>query len=120
MSAFVLCLIFLLTAVAASAPASAATRAHGHHSRMAYDPEAGPSDESAFTMSGTVASVDYDANVIVLAAHGDKISIAVTPTTAIEDRGQAGSFADIRRGSHVTISGTVNANERIAHTIVIK
>ncbi len=76
--------------------------------------------EASFSVSGAVLSVDYDANVIVLWAHGSKVTVSVTPTTSIEKNGESGSFSDIRRGSHVSVWGTMHGEERVARRIIIK
>jgi len=112
-----LALGFVLCGIGAGAHAAPA--GHRHHGRAAGSPVR-VADDTAFTVSGTVISVDYDANVIVIASHGDKVSVLLEPTTAIEQHGQAGSISDIRRGSRVTAAGTMRDKQRIAHSVIIK
>src|SRR5215469_15661380 len=73
-----------------------------------------------FTISGTVAGVAYDQNVIEVASRSGKQSIHITPTTAIAKHGEVGSISDLRPGAHVVVSGVVTNGQRVAVSIEIK
>lgn len=73
-----------------------------------------------FSVSGTVESVSYASNSVRISASGQQVKITITPTTAIEYRGEAGSIADIRRGSKISARGVVRDGQKIALSIVVK
>jgi len=73
-----------------------------------------------FSLTGRIESVDYAANVIVVRSHGDTASISITPTTAIERKGQIAGIADLRQGTRVRVSGVVRDGAMIAQSIVIR
>ena len=74
-----------------------------------------------FSLNGRIQSVDYTSNVIVVRAKGQQaVSIALTPTTAVDAGGQVGSIADLRPGVHVHVRGSVRNGVMVAESIVIK
>ena len=73
-----------------------------------------------FTISGTVEAVSYASNSVRINAGGQHVEILVTPTTAIEVRGESGSIADIRKGLKINASGVVRDGDKIALSIVLK
>jgi multidrug efflux pump subunit AcrA (membrane-fusion protein) len=73
-----------------------------------------------FTVSGTVESVSYASNTVRISANGQTVGVLVTPTTVIEIHGEAGSMADIRRGSKISASGVVRDGQKVALSIVLK
>lgn len=73
-----------------------------------------------FTITGTVAGVSYDQNVIEVLAAGVKETIHVTPTTSIAKHGESGSISDIRPGAHVAVTGVIHDGQHVAVTIEIK
>src|SRR5205807_6126529 len=51
----------------------------------------------AFTLNGVIKSVDYASNIIVVRLpNADIETVRITPTTAVEKKGQIGSIADLR------------------------
>ena len=72
-----------------------------------------------FSVSGTVADVDYAANVVDIETSGGRTQIVVTPTTAIEYRGEVGGIADIHRGRKINASGVVRDDSKIAESVVL-
>ncbi len=72
-----------------------------------------------FNVSGVVESVSYVSNSVSLNADGRHLEIAITPTTAIELRGETGSISDIRRGSRITAKGVIRDGEWIANSVVV-
>lgn len=76
--------------------------------------------DANFTVTGTVAGVAYDQNVIEVSGPGGKQSIHITPTTAIAKHGEVGSISDLRPGAHVVVSGVVTNGQRVAVSIEIK
>jgi hypothetical protein len=73
-----------------------------------------------FSVSGTVTSVDYASNTVTVKTGGQKIEVFVTPTTVIEEHGEAGSIADIRKGAKIAASGVVRNGQKIALSITLK
>ncbi len=81
----------------------------------------GLQEGSPFSLTGIVEAVDYSANVIHLRTRlGLVIPIAVTPTTAIEAKGESGSIADIRPGARLTVSGKVLEGALAALSITVR
>jgi hypothetical protein len=72
-----------------------------------------------FTVSGVVQSVSYVTNTVRLNEGNQIIEITITPTTAIEVRGESGSIADIRRGSKITATGVNRSGDWVANSVVI-
>lgn len=72
-----------------------------------------------FNVSGVVSSVSYVSNSVGLSANGQHLDILITPTTAIEYRGETGSISDIRRGSKITVSGVIRDGSWIANSVVV-
>jgi hypothetical protein len=72
-----------------------------------------------FSISGVVESVSYVSNSMRVAADGQTLEIEITPTTAIEMRGETGSISDIRRGAKVSVSGVIRDHDWIANSVVI-
>lgn len=72
-----------------------------------------------FDVSGIVESVSYVSNGLKLNTGGKSLEILITPTTAIEVHGQAGSISDIRRGSKITTSGVIRNGSWIANSVVV-
>jgi len=72
-----------------------------------------------FNVSGVVESVSYVSNSVILNAGGRHLEIEITPTTALELRGEAGSISDIRHGSKITASGVIRGGEWIANSVVV-
>jgi hypothetical protein len=73
-----------------------------------------------FSVNGAIDSVDYAKNLIVVDAPSGKMTIAVTPTTAITVRGQIGGVSDLRKGGHVAVSGTQRNGVNTALSITVK
>ena len=73
-----------------------------------------------FTLSGTVASVDYASNTVTVKTGGQTVDVVITPTTVIEAHGETGSIADIRKGSKISASGVVRNGRKVALSIVLK
>ena len=73
-----------------------------------------------FSVSGTVASVSYVSNTLRISAGSQTVDVQVTPTTVIEYHGEAGSMADIRRGSKISASGVVRNGQKVALSIILK
>ncbi len=73
-----------------------------------------------FNVSGKVESVSYASNTVRISSGGQTVAVVVTPTTAIEVHGEAGSIADIRRGAKITASGVVRDGQKVALSIVLK
>ena len=83
-------------------------------------PSATPAVERAgFTISGKVTKVDYAANEVVVASNGRSVTIAVTPTTAIDVGGEPGSIADIRPGVRIHAEGTQRGGALVAVSISV-
>lgn len=76
-------------------------------------------DGQPFNLSGTVEDIDYGANIVHLRARGEVVAVSLTPTTAINVRGESGSVADLRRGSHITIVGHVQDGALVALTVTV-
>jgi hypothetical protein len=72
-----------------------------------------------FDISGVVESVNYVTNNVHLNANGQSVDIAITPTTAIEVRGETGSISDIRHGSKITATGVIRNGVWVANSVVI-
>jgi hypothetical protein len=72
-----------------------------------------------FTVSGVVQSISYVTNTVRLNEGNQSIEITITPTTAIEVRGESGSIADIRRGSKITATGVIRSGDWVANSVVI-
>ena len=73
-----------------------------------------------FNVTGKVESVSYASNTVRVRADGQTLNIIITPTTAIESQGEAGSIGDIRRGARITVSGIVRDGQKVALSITIK
>lgn len=73
-----------------------------------------------FSVSGTVESVSYASNTVRINAGEQIVDVMITPTTAIEVHGQAGSIADIHRGRKIVASGVILDGAMVAHSIVLK
>ncbi len=73
-----------------------------------------------FNVSGTVAAVDYASNTVTVKTGGQTVQVIVTPTTVIEEHGEAGSIADIRKGAKITASGVVRNGQKVALSINLK
>lgn len=72
-----------------------------------------------FEANGVVTAVSYVSNTLTLNSDGRRLQILITPTTAIEIHGQAGSISDIRRGSKISTSGVVRNGAWIANSVVV-
>jgi hypothetical protein len=72
-----------------------------------------------FNVSGVVESVNYVSNTMRVNANGQNVQIVITPTSTIELKGEAGSIADIRRGSKITATGVIRDGTWIANSIII-
>ncbi len=72
-----------------------------------------------FEANGVVTAVSYVSNTLTLDSDGRRLQILITPTTAIEIHGQAGSISDIRRGSKISTSGVVRNGAWIANSVVV-
>jgi hypothetical protein len=72
-----------------------------------------------FSISGVVRSVSYQTNTVRLSGDGQSVTIEITPTTAIEVCGEAGSIADIRRGSKITATGVIRDGAWVANSVVV-
>ena len=87
---------------------------------FAAGPSQSASNQSSFNMAGLVQGVSYAQNVVEISVNGTKQSVHITPTTAIDKRGETGSIADIRPGVHILVSGVVRDGQKVALTIEIK
>ena len=84
-------------------------------------PDAGMSEHAQrFSVSGSIAAVNYDANSLTVESAGKRFDIVITPTTAIDFRGEIGSIADIHRGRKLSVSGVVRGGTMIAQTISLR
>jgi hypothetical protein len=77
-------------------------------------------EKDSFSFAGTVASVDYAANVVELTTDGRRVTLVVEPTTAIDIAGQPGSMSDIRPGVKLRAEGVVRDGSYISQTITIR
>ncbi len=117
--------ITLAAAIAASAlllspPAASTALGLASLRPAAVDPQRADQDH-AFSVNGRIESVDYTSNTIVLRTkNGQQITIALTPTTSVEESGQVGSIADLRPGVHVKVRGSVRDGAMVAESIVVK
>ena len=109
---------FLLTSAVAVDPAAAISAHPLSTHTAALAPRSG--EGRAFSFSGRVESVDYASNVIVVRTKGETLTIAITPTTSVEQQGQFGSIADLRPGVHVRIKGSTRDGQMTAESIIIK
>ncbi len=73
-----------------------------------------------FSISGTVAWVNYASNTVGVNAGGQNVEVVMTPATVIEVHGQSGSIADIRHGKKISASGVVRDGKKVALSIVLK
>jgi hypothetical protein len=73
-----------------------------------------------FNVSGVVQSISYVTNTVRLNEGNQSIEITITPTTAIEVRGESGSIADIRRGSKITATGVIRSGDWVANSVVVR
>jgi hypothetical protein len=73
-----------------------------------------------FSVSGTVASVNYASNTVTIKANGQTVAIEVTPTTVIDQHGETGSIGDIRKGAKISATGVVKSGRKVALSIVLK
>jgi hypothetical protein len=105
-----------LTAVTLSAPVAAL----GFDGNAVSDVQAliQPAGQS-FELTGKIVSVDYAANVIVVRSHGDRMTIAITPTTAVDRDGQPGGISDLRAGVRVHVTGSERDGLKTADSIEI-
>jgi len=106
----------LLCGLACSIPAAAAQTSPSPSPQSAGASQVG----LKFTVTGAIDSVDYAKNTIVINTPSGKMTIAVTPTTAITAHGQIGGVSDLRQGGHVTVSGTQRNGTNTALSITIK
>lgn len=93
---------------------------HPVHRGESSPPRSAENGDARFTVSGTVDSVDYADNVIFLNGAGGKVRIAITPTTAIAVRGEAGGISDLRHGVRLSASGIIHNGLMTALAITIK
>lgn len=105
--------IALACALGAAAVPSLA-KPHGQSPTQAADQVA------RFSVSGTVEAVDYDANSVTIKSGGKRLEVSVTPTTAIDDRGQVGGIADIHRGRKIAASGILRNGVMVAQSIQLR
>jgi|SRR5579872_799888 len=88
-------------------------------SRDRTQPE--PFVERGGVVSGTVSSIDYGRNVVVVKAGGVRRSIMLTPTTTFEMRGSRGlSIADLRPGQRVDVYMTIVGGVPIAQIVRLR
>jgi hypothetical protein len=107
--------IVLLAAPAAPAlSAQPGATAAGIAGPSALQPSGQP-----FELVGRIVSVDYADNVVVVRAHGDRISIAITPTTSIMRAGQPGGMSDLRQGVRIHVTGEQRDGVKTADGIEI-
>ncbi|HEY7981245.1 MAG TPA: hypothetical protein VID19_07150 [Candidatus Eremiobacteraceae bacterium] len=90
-------------------------RAAAHHPKPTAAAE-----KDSFSFAGTVASVDYAANVVELTTDGRHVTLVLEPTTSIDIAGQPGSVSDIRPGVKLHAEGVVRDGTFIAQTITIR
>lgn len=72
-----------------------------------------------FELVGRIVSVDYADNVVVVRAHGNRVSIAITPTTSIMRAGQPGGVSDLREGVRIHVTGEQRDGVKTADGIEI-
>ena len=73
-----------------------------------------------FTVSGVVEAVDYASNTVTVKAGTQTVDIVVTPTTVVDEHGETGSIADIRKGAKINASGVVRNGRKVALSITVK
>jgi hypothetical protein len=73
-----------------------------------------------FTVSGVVQAVDYASNTVTVKTGAQTVDIVVTPTTVVDEHGETGSIADIRKGAKINASGVVRNGHKIALSITVK
>ncbi len=73
-----------------------------------------------FTVSGTVVAVNWASNTMAVKAGSQNVEIVMTPTTVVDQHGETGSVADIRKGAKVSVSGVVRSGKKVALSIVLK
>ena len=84
-------------------------------------PQAGLTEQAErFSVSGLVVAVNYDANALTVESGGKRYDIVITPTTAIDFRGDIGSIADIHRGRKLSASGVMRGGTMIAQSISLR
>jgi hypothetical protein len=86
---------------------------------LAAQPQTVADANKRFDVSGVVEAVSYVSNTLELSSGEQRLEIVITPTTAIELHGQAGSISDIRRGSKITASGVIRDGTWIANSVVV-
>jgi hypothetical protein len=113
------CVRWPLVAVATALIACAPLVAHAASPPLSVSTTLLADTSKRFSISGVVRSVSYQTNTVRLSGNGQSVTIEITPTTAIEVRGEAGSIADIRRGSKITASGVIRDGAWVANSVVV-
>ena len=73
-----------------------------------------------FTLSGVVQAVDYASNTVNVKTGSQTVEIMLTPTTVIDEHGETGSVADIRKGAKISASGVIRNGRKVALSITVK
>lgn len=103
-----------LSALLLSAPAlPSLARPHSH-------PVAASDQAQRFSVAGSVAAVDYDANAVTVTSGSRRVTLVITPTTVIDDRGGVGSIADIHPGRKLVASGIIEGGSMVAQSISLR
>ncbi len=72
------------------------------------------------TISGRVDSVDYSQGTIVVRRGGERITIAVVPSTQIYLHDSSGTFADVRPGAQIDVFVSEIDGHLVAQIIHLK
>ncbi|MBV8595672.1 MAG: hypothetical protein JOZ50_05405 [Candidatus Eremiobacteraeota bacterium] len=73
-----------------------------------------------FSLSGVVQAVDYASNTVTVKSGSQTVAIMLTPTTVIDQHGETGSIADIRKGAKISASGVIRDGRKVALSITVK
>ena len=73
-----------------------------------------------FTLSGVVQAVDYASNTVTVKSGSQTVDVMLTPTTVIDEHGETGSIADIRKGAKISASGVIRNGRKVALSITVK
>jgi hypothetical protein len=72
------------------------------------------------SIQGTIVSIDYAQNILIVAVQGNRTVITLLPTTSIFRDGQNETVSDLARGMHVDISVSEVSGHLIAQIIRIR
>jgi len=72
------------------------------------------------SIHGTIVSIDYTQNIIVVAVQGNRTAVTLLPTTSIFRDGQNEAVSDLTQGMHVDIAVSEVNGHLIAQIIRIR